>query len=275
VVEIFKHTGRYESFKAEKLLKSLLKAGVPEEDSAQIVDAISDMCYPGMTSDKIQQEAARQLEKKSKILRANYSLKKSLLGLGPSGYAFEKLIAKLFDLKNYTTQVSVTNKGKCVTHEIDVIAKNHTRTEYIECKFHNNPGKKNDVKTSLYVHARAMDLKNNPENIFDDFWIISNSVFSEDALTYANCSGVKILCLNHPMGSNLYQEIQKHALYPISSIKRLKRYEVMELIENDIITCFDLMHRPDILPQILGNEGSRIFKVIEEAHLLTGVNSCN
>lgn len=275
MVEIFKHSGRYESYNPEKLLKSLLKAGVTEEDSKQIVEAITEMCYPGITSQKIQQEAARQLEKKSKILRANYSLKKSLLGLGPSGYAFEKLIAKLFGLKDYKTQVSVTNKGKCVSHEIDVVAKNHERTEYIECKFHNNPGKKNDVKTSLYVHARAMDLKNNPANVFDDFWIISNSVFSEDALTYANCAGVKILCLNHPVGSNLYQEIQRHALYPISSIKKLKRYEVMELIENDIITCFDLMQRPDILPPILGNEGARIYKVLEEAHLLTGVTPCN
>jgi hypothetical protein len=275
VVEIFKHSGRYESFNGEKLLKSLLKAGVSEEDSKQIVAAISDMCYPGISSDKIHQAAVRQLEKKSKILRANYSLKKSLLGLGPSGYAFEKLIAKLFELKKYSTQVSVTNKGKCVTHEIDVIAKNSSRIEYVECKFHNNPGKKNDVKTSLYVHARAMDLKNNPENIFDDFWIISNSVFSEDALAYANCSGIKVLCLNYPMGNNLYQEIQKYALYPISSIKKLKRYEVMELIENDIITCFDLMQRPEILPQILGNEAARIFKVLEEVHLLTGVNSCN
>ena len=44
---------------------------------------------------------------------------------------------------------------------------------------------KNDLKTVLYVKARMDDLRMVKENNFNDFFLVSNTSFSKDAIKFA------------------------------------------------------------------------------------------
>jgi len=42
------------------------------------------------------------------------------MNLGPTGYPFEKYIAKVLNTYNFTTKTNQVLNGKCVFHEVDV-----------------------------------------------------------------------------------------------------------------------------------------------------------
>lgn len=69
---------------------------------------------------KIAQEKLK--ERNEQALAIRYDLKRALMELGPSGYPFEKLISDLLRKFGYRTKTNLTLQGKCVSHEIDVIA---------------------------------------------------------------------------------------------------------------------------------------------------------
>jgi hypothetical protein len=116
-----------------------------------------------------------------------------------------------------------------------------------ECKFHNHQETKNDLKIALYVKARMDDLKSHPSNQFDDFYLISNTSFSKDAIQYAACSNLMLLGYNYPFKKNLYQLIEEYHLYPITCIPWIKKNDMVELLESNVILVKDLTQNPNIL----------------------------
>jgi hypothetical protein len=58
----------------------------------------------------------------------------------------------------YTVAYNRFLQGRCVQHEIDIIAERDGRRLFAECKFHNRATYRNDVKLPLYLRARSLDL---------------------------------------------------------------------------------------------------------------------
>ena len=167
----------------------------------------------------------------------------------------------------YDVRVGVVLKGQCVSHEVDVIAKKNGRTIYMECKFHNSLSFKEDVKTALYVKARSDDLKNNTENKFDEFWLVTNSKFSSDALTFSQCSGLKAISPFSPETGNLYDLVVKAQAHPLGALNSLKTKEKEILIKNGIIFIKDLLSKPNVLKKAaLSNH--KMEEVLKEARML-------
>ena len=85
-------------------------------------------------------------------------------------------------------------QGKCVTHEIDVIAEKDNQLTLIVCKYRNQPGIAVDVKTPLYINSRFEDVLANVSLKFSgkDFtgWIMTNLRFTKDAITNGNFKGM-------------------------------------------------------------------------------------
>ena len=75
-----------------------------------------------ITTKKIYKIAFIALRKKSRKLSAHYSLKNALLEFGPTGYPFEVFVSKLLKTQGYNVEVGQIIQGKCVTHEVDVVA---------------------------------------------------------------------------------------------------------------------------------------------------------
>lgn len=241
--KVVKSSGLTEEYSPEKLKRSLKLSGLSPEHFEEIVSTVeAELAREKAkeTTEHIFKKARDIVYKKSHLAGLKYSLKAAILDLGPTGYIFEKFIAKALEHQGYETKVGTIMKGRCVNHEVDIYAKNHHRILLGECKFHNIHNIKNDMKTALYVKARMDDLRENKENVFDDFHLISNTAFSTDAIQYAKCTGLKLVGYNSPEDKNLYEMIEESQLYPITILMSLKKSDVKYLLEKGIIVCKDL-----------------------------------
>ena len=264
---IFKSTGQLEFFSAKKLERSLQRTGLGPKDVKEITKEISQKIKPGIRTKDIFKDTVKLIRKKSPIAATHYSLKKSLVELGPTGFEFEYFVSKFFNEIGYNTYVDIIIQGEFVRHEIDIVASKLDNQAYVECKFHNNIGRTNDIKIVLYVKARWDDLKNGPDGKYlQEFYVASNTAFTKDAITYAKGTGLKLLGINAPEEESFLDKIKKYKLYPITSLIRLKKIYCQELLLKKIILCKDLLQERDLLLKIglVNEEINAIFNDINK-----------
>lgn len=261
-LQILKNSGNYEEFSIIKLKRSLLKSGLTEEKADDIARKLKQRCAQGVSSKKLYRMAYNLVKKESRIIASKYSMTRAISELGPDGYHFEKFVCALFEKQGYQASTNHFAQGRCVKHEIDVKAVN-AKTLFCECKFHNNTNTKNDLKTTLYVRARYLDLLENPDIKLDEFWLISNTKFSKDAIQYAECTGLKLLGPNAPHQQALSELAVKYKVFPISSVTNLKKKQIKQLVKQGHIFAKDILRDPNILSQFDINQNTRD-KVLSE-----------
>lgn len=265
---IIKSTGQSEPFSARKLQRSLQRTGLRPKYCKEISAEIAQKIRPGTSTREIYKKTVKLIRKQSPIAATHYSLKKSLLELGPSGFEFEYFVSKYFEAIGYKTYIGITLQGEFVRHEVDVVASKPNYQIYVECKFHNNSGRKNDIKTVLYVRARWEDLVNGPDGKYlREYFLASNTAFTQDAITYANGTGLNLLGVNAPEEESFLDKIKKHKLYPITSLKRLKKIYLKELLSKKIILCKDLLVERNFLVKI-GMSDEEISAVFRDVNKL-------
>ena len=247
---ILKKSGKSEEFNRQKLEYSLVCAGATRELSKRITSEVYSCCSEGTSTRKIFNHAFRLLKKESKTIAAQYSMPKAIHELGPDGYNFEKFIAAIFKSQGYSVTSNKIIKGRCVKHELDVIAKKQGKNIYCECKFHNKAGTKNDLKTALYVHSRYLDLKENPECDITEFWLISNTKFSKDAIEYAKCVGLHLLGPNYPCHNALADLAKKTHIHPITALTSLKKTHARQLLKKGIVLTFEIAKNQETLDSL-------------------------
>ena len=272
-INITKASGEHKPFSKEKFLNSLMHSGASLSRAQEILEEISKQLHEGISTKKIYQLAYSKLKKQSKHLAARYHLKQAIMELGPSGYPFEKFIGELLKQKGFSVEVGIIIKGKCVTHEVDVLAKNATHQFMIECKYHNYRGIFCDVKIPLYIQSRFKDvesewLKNKPNTkLIYQGWVVTNTKFSTDAILYGNCAGLKLLGWDYPENESLKKLIDDSGLYPITCLTTLTKLEKQKLLENKIVLCKELNANKKQLSEI-GMTDNRIINVFDESKKL-------
>lgn len=255
-IAIVKSSGNSENFKVEKLKTSLRRSMASEEEIELIAAEIESMLYNGMSTKKIYRKAFSLLKKYNRISASKYSLKRAILDLGPTGFPFERLIGALLNHKGFKTTVGITLQGKCVMHEVDVLAQKDENTYAIECKFHSDPKAVSNVKVPLYINSRFLDIKNhwnnNPEKAshLKQGWLVTNTRFSKDAIDYATCVGLHLLSWNYPKNNGIKHNVDEFALYPITTLTTLTKREKDRIIENNIILTEELFESKFILKKI-------------------------
>ncbi len=249
---VTKASGEQVLFSLEKLKTSLTNAGATNELVEQIVEEISPQLYQGISTKKIYQWAFSRLKQRSKHVAAKYKLKTAIMELGPDGFIFEKFVAELFKRKNYKTKIGLIVQGKCVKHEIDVLASSETEQLLVECKYHSQPGKVSDVKVPLYIHSRFRDVesrwKEDPHllNKHMSVHVVTNTRFSPDAEQYARCSGMHLLGWDYPSGKGIKDLIDEFRMYPITCLTTLSAAEKNQLISQGAVLCSDLYDAPEL-----------------------------
>ena len=293
-----KMDGSFELFDQFKLKDSLIKAGAQENQADKIVHTVIEAFLDegkhthlanhgevtghgnkkGETHEpvgiytsasEIYERAFHLLKDHSRVVAARYSLRRSLLEFGPTGFPFEEYVAQLFNarwgLEAVTDQVVL---GGCVAHEVDVVAwgkrKDNVSGEsefdekliMAEVKYHHDPASKTDLKVTLYVKARYDDLR---ETLFDyggrrrkldEGWLVTNTQFTETAIIYGECKGLKLLSWNYPEKENLRTMIESTLLHPVTCLTTLNSAEKRHLLEKDIVlakSLFDNVREMEIL----------------------------
>ena len=238
-VNVIKFNGEKEPFSEQKIIDSARRVGVPEELHGELLRHITSKLYENIPTAEIFTEIKKFLKEKGHhAYSTRYNLKNSLAQLGPSGYPFEKYLARLLEEYGYLTKTNQVLAGACVRHEIDVVAKRNDTTHLIEAKFHSKHGVRTDVKTALYIKARYEDILSNwKEGTPLLPWMITNTRFTTDCQKYADCISMKLTSWDYPRGKSLREMIEAKNLHPVTILDSLSKKERNTLLDSGIVTC--------------------------------------
>jgi len=266
---VTKADGTSEIFREEKLIRSLVNAGADEEIAQKIAGEVIEVSVSGVTTSQIYKTAFRELRKKNRPTAARYSLRRALFDLGPTGFPFEDFVGALFKKMGYKVKLRQIVPGKCVSHELDVVAKNNKECIAVEVKFHNSIGFKTNVKTALYVRARMDDIfarriEERSHCPVNTPLLLTNTKFTKNAIEYAECVGLNMIGWRHPEGGSLLELITKHKIFPITALTTLSGSQKRSLITRGIILCEDLEKNKEAILS-LGLSKTHIKEVLQEA----------
>ena len=287
-MQIRKANGNIEEFNEQKLVTAIVKTGAKVDVAYEICEYVKDKCHQSYKDDQpikteyIYNLAFKHLKNISKVSALKFSLKRSMLEIGPSGFPFEKFLAEIWKHEGYEAITGQMVMGQCVSHEVDVVAWKEDELIMIEAKYHSDAGSRTDLKNALYVKARYDDIRSNTFSInsFDidktqnlstkmpeklsEGWLITNTYFSDTAITYANCNNLKLMSFDYPEENSLQDKIIKYSLYPITILTTLNKEEKRKLIEKNIILCQNLHNRSNELEDIIGFNKEKLHLVLEE-----------
>jgi hypothetical protein len=245
--KVVKWSGESEFFQPDKLVGSLKRAGATEDVSQRILSHIEHELKDGMKTSEIYQHAFELLKKNTPVVAARYDLKKAIMRLGPSGYPFEKFIGNIWQRLGYQVKTGTVVMGRCIEHEVDVLAENAKEVLMMECKYHNYHDTQSDVKTALYVHARMEDLKSHWEKKHRDSgkkfkgYLVTNTKLSSTAIQYAECVGLNVISWSYPAGNGLAKIIDQVGLHPITCLTTLTEGHIRTLLNDGNVLCRDVI----------------------------------
>jgi len=270
---IVKASGDKVLFSEEKLRSSLKRSGADSKLISQILSLVREELYDGITTKELYNRAYSYLKRKKPVYASKYKLKKAIYELGPTGFPFERFIGAILMYSGYKIQVGKNVSGKCVSHEIDVVAEKNGAILIIECKFHGEQGRNCNVKIPLYIYSRYLDIKNAGDNAIsnigepDDCWVVTNTRFTKDAIVYGNCTGLYLLSWDYPEGNSIKERIDRLGLYPITVSTLLTKREKQFLLSRDVVLCRQLLKDSFYLDH-LGVSDIRKTKILNEVGML-------
>jgi hypothetical protein len=271
-VVIVKANGDREPFNPEKLYQSLVRSGAAMDVAGAITTRVADSLRDGDRTKDIYTRAFAALRQLERPMAARYSVKRALLELGPSGYPFEDFIAEIYRALGYAARTRVVVRGKCVEHELDMVATRNEEQVGAEAKYHNSVGIKSDLKVALYVQARFEDLANGgaaDTGPYTTRLLITNTKFSTQAELYAACVGLELVSWDHPKRGNLRHLIEETRVHPVSCLTSLSTVQKRRLMERDIVLCRSIVEHRDEL-EALGLSDAAAEAVLAEAADLCG-----
>lgn len=275
MIRVLKNSGQMEPYDSTKVERSLKNSGADDKLIDSVLREVNQEIYDGITTRKLYERIYSLLRKEKQAVSGRYSLKAAIAELGPTGYPFEKFIARVLGNFGYQTQTNVTAPGKCVTHEIDVVAVKGKERLMVECKFHARPEGRSDVKVALYIKARFDDLvfganRSNRNLKFHKAWLVTNTKLTFDAITYGECVGLKMLAWSYPKIGSLQNLIEDSGLYPVTSLSLLSADQKQKLLSQDIVLCRDLLDKKDAIVGLLNLSRPQANLLLKQASGLCG-----
>ncbi len=269
---IIKASGQKAKFNPLKIRRTCLRAGASRDLAMKIEHSVSSKVRDGMSTRKILYLILDLLEKLSPLTSTRYALKEAMFALGPAGFIFEKFMVLFMKAYNYRAHCPPILRGRCVNHEIDIVAnkifdgRQGKENYLIECKYHNTPGIKTDLKDALCLWARFDDLK---EKGFTRPWLISNTKFSKSAIQYARCRNIKLLGWQYPTDKSINRLVEDKKLYPITILKHLDKISAERLFSQNVILASQLLSiRIEKLSIKTGIAKNKLNVLIKEARII-------
>ncbi len=251
VIRVLKSTGRLEAFDEKKYIKSLIRAGTEPKVAYQLARRIRDHLYDKIPTEEIYQLTHQFLKEhnqaKAQIL---YRLREAIALL--DSIAFEKYVARLLEFWGYKTKWNVLVAGKCIEHQIDVVAEKEGKRYLVEVKHHRTYHRDSGLGRILELQARFEDIKDlngfitytteQPvEKIqFDRAWLITNTKFSLHAINYGRCKGILLSGWRWGHHLSLDYLTQRANVYPLT-LFGITTQESAQLVEYDLITSHDMI----------------------------------
>lgn len=245
MVTILKATGEKELFDRQKLCNSIIRSGAPEDLAFKICKRVGEKITPGISTSRIFRQALRELVKTDREVAARYSLHRGIAALGPAGFVFEQYIEAILQAYGYKTRRDTIMQGRCITHEIDLIATEGPVHYLLELKYHNESGIRTHVPVVMYADARLADIskvenKKERGRFIHRMWLITNTKFTETAIAYAKCKRIELTGWNYPAHNSLEDMINRKKLYPVTILPSITAGMLEILAKKNIVLAQDL-----------------------------------
>lgn len=268
-IQVIKGNGEKVLFDPVKLKQALASSGAEIEEQEKITSQVTTNLYNGISTRKIYQMAFDLLKKESHKIAGRYSLKNAIMEMGPTGFPFEIFVGKIFETMGYEVETGVIVQGKCIQHEVDVIARKPGEMIMVECKFHVDNSSNSGVQVPLYIQSRFLDVKASWEEKYGKELryrggVVTNTRFSDDALQYAKCAGLVLISWDYPLDTGLKYWIDKTGLQPVTSLISLTKKEKQFLLGKGIVLCSQLKDNKELLKE-MGINDFQVRKILNEA----------
>lgn len=263
-LKVIKRNGDLEPYHEEKVIHTMNRVGVPPHLQSEVLRHLRNQ-FRGdyISTDELFKHIFEYLKKTDKKASLRLNLRRAILELGPTGFPFERYLARVFQDEGYKTMVDAHLMGECVMHEVDLVLERNGEKDIVEVKFHNDINGKTDLHVVLYTYARFLDLKT--KNNINKVWVITNTKLSQDAITYAQCKNINILAWNYPSARHLQYFVEFPKMYPITVLTDFTKEEKVRLIEDNIVLCRDLIQ--------LSEREINSFPLVKKSHLISAIKS--
>ena len=277
-VEIVKSTGEKQSFSWHKVYRSVKRVGGPSNLATQIADKLQEEVQPGWTTLRISRRVRALLKQRKPSSAIKFNLFWAMTQLGPTGFPFQKYIARVFEAQGFKVVVEKWAQGKCVRHAVDFIADNG-RTVYIgECKYHNTRGIKTNIDSVLHYFARFSDIQNGSsftqarrEKKIIKTMLITNTQFTTKAIKYARCVGQELWGWNYPHRQGLETIIDARKVYPITILPSFRGGRLMQVfsekgltLARDVLDKESYLKKMNLSPKLLSSLQREAHQLFEE-----------
>lgn len=270
-MEIEKASGKKVTFDQEKIIISSKRAGASDDLAAKAARQASDSIKKGDSTEDVYKNVLACLQLNNPRVAAKYSLKRAIMRLGPAGYVFERYLGAILTEYGFKVATGIIVKGKCISHEVDVVAQKGDRHIIAEAKYHNRKGIRSGAKDALYTWARFQDIQKRmeevekPETNSHEGWLVTNTKVSSDVRKYAQCVGLRVVSWRYPKNGGLEKLIEDKGLYPVTIIPSLNHRELERLSFHKTIFALDLLtFSPEEISKISGMKKGKAQKVIDE-----------
>jgi len=270
MVFVTKFDGRTQPFNRGKIISTCLRMGISHHQSSEIAGRIEKEATDGITTKEILRKIFLYAKKYRPEIKDRTDLRGALAALR-SKPDFEMFVSFILKEYGYEVQTNQIVSGKCVDHEIDVIAKKGNEILLVEVKHHEQYHTYTGLPVFLEVRSELEDLmegykiKKNRIN-FTKALIVCNTKISEHAERYAVCRDMGYISWKLPRERNLEQVIEDGKLYPITLLKGMDMMTQDRLISKGIVLLKQLVQmNENELAKKTGIEQSKIKNLVRKA----------
>lgn len=188
IQEVIKYSGLKQVYDRNKVLQSLIKSGVGQAQALSVIEEVDKQLPAVVTTRDLYKAVYRTVHKHGAVDSAKiYRIREAFSKI--DSIEFEKIIANLFSARNINSTWNQMVLGKCIEHQIDVIADNRL----IEVKRHSNPHRETGLGDVVELWGRLLDINENPDNKFLNAVLVTNGKFSEHAKKFSMCRKIGLL----------------------------------------------------------------------------------
>ncbi len=239
--------GSKQPFDRNKLVRTGLRMRLSEQEAEELAAKIESKAYNGIPTKKILQIFFTYVKAYRPHFKYLINLRDAITQLRPKP-DFEQFVSQIIFDQGYDV---VTNKivpGKCVEHEVDVIATKPTETLYVEVKHHALAHTFTGVDVFLEANSTFEDLKDGffegrHSYNFTKPMVVCNTKISDHAKRYADCRGIAHLGWRDPENRGLEFLIEEQKSYPITSLRILDANSQQKLGDLGIVTLKQLIQQ--------------------------------
>ncbi|MEM5802039.1 MAG: YraN family protein [Candidatus Aenigmatarchaeota archaeon] len=245
MIYVTKFDGSKQLFSKEKIIRTCLRMRASLEQAKIIADKIEKKAYDGISTKEILKMIFSFIKEFRPEVSYLIDLREAIAMLRPKP-DFEQYIARLLQEHGYQVITNQIVQGKCVDHEVDIIAKGDREITYVEVKHHIQAHTYTGLDVFLEVKAALDDLKKGYEmknNVFNfnKALVVCNTKISDHAKRFASCENIEYLGWRAPENKGIESLIEEKKLYPITFLKILKPIETFALLNSGVITLKDLV----------------------------------